>query len=284
MQGAVVHLSDTGVRIARSPDLPLEALLLGRPVAEAADLLPRLFNLCRMAQGTAARMALGLSSVDDPAAEVLRDHAAKLFVTLRQAFGLSPLGVPRLDRAALFGPAGTLPHSLADLDLWTSTDLPSAELARQIARRFVPGQAVTRALPPPPSPLGDGPFENSAAGRQAHHPLLRAVEAQSGRGPIWRYLGLLADAEAAFAGALPPPRMEGDIAVVQAARGAYAVRISQSGGRVTGLDRRTPTDHLLATGGALEQALNGCDPTLAPLVIALHDPCVPVTVGEAEHA
>jgi hypothetical protein len=34
----------------------------------------------------------------------------------------------------------------------------------------------------------------------------------------------------------------------------------------------------------LQAALTGCDPMLAPLVVALHDPFVPVTVQEAEHA
>jgi hypothetical protein len=284
MQEAVVHLSVAGVRITRSPDLPLEALLLGRPVAEAAALLPRLFNLCRMAQGTAARMALGLPVVEDTIAEVLRDHAVKIFVTLRRVFGMTPLPLPALTANTLFGPPGVLPTSPGDLADWMQAELPTAELARQIAARFRRGQAIIRALPPPPDPLAEGAFENSPAARQADHPVLRAVEARDGRGPMWRYLGLLADAETALAGHLPAPRMQGDTAVVQAARGAYALRITRSGGLVTGLVRRTPTDHILAPGGALEQALTGVDPALAPLVVALHDPCVPVTVREATHA
>jgi len=284
MQGAVVQLTAAGPRIRRSADLPLEALLLGRPVAEAAALLPRLFNMCRVAQGSAARMALGLPVLEDPAAEVLRDHAARLFVSLRLAFGLAPLPLPGLTPQTLFGPAGALPQTLTDLTDWLQTDLPTAALGRSIAGLFAPGVATTRPLPLPPAPLTPGAFENSAAARQAGHPLLRALAARDGCGPLWRYLGLLADSGAALAGALPPPRMHGDTAAVQAARGTYALRITQAGGLVTGLARRTPTDHILAPGGALEQALTGLPPALAPQVIALHDPCVPITVQEAQHA
>lgn len=285
MQGAVVHLAGTGARITRSADLPLEALLIGRPVEEAAELLPRLFNLCRMAQGTAARLALGLAGAEgDPTAEILHDHAAKIFVTLRRSFGLPPVSVPAsLTPQGLFGPAGVLPDTLTGLQDWLRADLPAAALARQIVARFAKGVACAPALPEAPTPLARGAYENSAALRQADLPLMRAIERQ-GRGPLWRYMGMLADAGEALAGRLPPPQVHGDLAVVQAARGAYALRITQAQGRVTGLQRQTPTDHILAQGGALEQALSGLEPALAPLVIALHDPCVPVTVQETLHA
>jgi hypothetical protein len=85
-------------------------------------------------------------------------------------------------------------------------------------------------------------------------------------------------------GRITPPHLQNGVAVVQASRGTYALRITQSAGLVTGLMRRTPTDHMLATGGALEQALSHLHPALAPMVLALHDPCVPVTVQEVQHA
>jgi hypothetical protein len=284
MQGAEVTWAAGRARITRQADLPLGALLLGRPVADAATLLPRLFNICRMAQGAAACLAMGLPVTTDPAAEVLRDHAVKLFITLRVSFDLPPLPLPRLTAAALFGPGETLPQSLMDYQTWQTADLPAAALARDIARRFAPQTATCAALPTPPDPLAEGAFENSPAGRQSGHPLLRAIEAHTGRGPLWRYLGLLADAEAALKGQLPAPALQGQTAVVQAARGAYALRITHSSGLVTSLSRRTPTDHLLAPAGALEQALSGAQPSLAPLIIALHDPCVPVTIREAQRA
>ncbi len=97
----------------------------------------------------------------------------------------------------------------------------------------------------------------------------------------------MADLEAAVTGHLPAPRLRGGVAVVPAARGAYALRLTTAGGMVTGFARRTPTDHMLARGGALMQALATLPPGLrgrAGQIVALHDPCVPVTVREASHA
>lgn len=297
MQGAVIHLTARGAQILPAPALPLETLLRGRPVAEAAQMLPRLFNLCREAQGLAARLALGLTPTApdaDPGApapntalrgEILRDHGAKLLVTLRRSFDLAPLPLQALTPALLFGAAGRMPQNLADLAQWQATDLPAAALLREITTLFAPHSATTRALPPPEAdPLAEGAHENSPAGRQAAHPLLQAVAATRGRGPLWRALGILADAEAALADRLPPPRLCGPTALVPAARGSYALRIDQAGGKVTGLTRRTPTDHILAPGGALQQALSRVHPSLAPRVLALHDPCVPVTLQEVIHA
>lgn len=270
-------------RLGRQPGPDLAALVIGRPVEEVAALLPRLFNLCRMAQSTAACMALGLPSEGNPGAEVIRDHLARIFVTLRRAFGMGPL---RPDVAGAFGPGG-LPRDRAGLTAWLVADLPAGELARAVVQSFPPRLAVSRPLPAP-SGAQTGAFENSPAGRQASHPLLRAIEADQGRGPLWRYLGMLADLEAALAGQLPAPRRLPDgTAIVQAARGAYALRLDQSDGRVTTMLRVTPTDHQLAPGGALEQALAGLPASRADLalrLVALHDPCIPVTLAEPCHA
>ncbi|GGH43305.1 hydrogenase expression/formation protein HupK [Frigidibacter albus] len=274
----------TGWRIDRQPGPDLAALVIGRPVEEVAALLPRLYNLCRMAQSTAACLALGLPCEGDPGAEVIRDHLARIFVTLRRAFGMAPL---RPDVAGVFGPAGHLPRNVGELSGWLTSDLPAAELARAVVQSFSAGMAVCRPLPAPQG-TQTGAFENSPAGRQAAHPLLRAIEADQGRSPLWRYLGMLADLEAALAGQLPAPRcLPGGTAIVQAARGAYALRLDQSDGRVTTMLRVTPTDHQLAPGGALEQALAGLPaqrPDLALRLIALHDPCIPVTLAEPCHA
>jgi len=267
--------------------LPVEALVLGRPVAEVADLLPRLFNLCRAAQGMAAKLSLGLPVglpaglpvAEDPGTEVIRDHVLKLCVTLPRAFSLP--GLPILqDPATLLGPHG-LPDDPADLHG------PASALARLIASTFPPGTATCPELPPPSDPLAAGAFENSAAGRQCGHPLLRRIEKTHGRGPLWRYAGLLADLEAAIDGRLPAPVVTDGTATVPAARGTYALRITAAHGLVTGLIRRTPTDHLLAPGGALLRSLASLPPALhhlAPQVIALHDPCIPVRVREAQDA
>ena len=72
-----------------------------------------------------------------------------------------------------------------------------------------------------------------------------------------------------------------------AARGQYAVRIGTQGGVVATFDRITPTDHLLAEGGALDRAL-GCLPAvkagLGPLLLDILDPCSPVRLKEVGHA
>jgi len=276
---ARISLGTGGWRIDRRPGPDLAALLTGRPVDEVAALLPRLFNLCRMAQTTAARMALGLEHQPDTGAEVVQDHLARICVTLRRAFDLSPL------RPGPAGAPGALPRSLPDLAGWLASPLPAAELGRALARSFPAGVGVTAALPLPKGAEA-GAFENSPAGRQAGHPLLRAVEAEQGRSPLWRYLGLLADLAAAHA--LPAPqRLADGTAVVQAARGAYALRLRQAGGVVTGVLRITPTDDQLAPGGALALALAhipGDRVDLVEKLVALHDPCIGVTVAEVQHA
>lgn len=281
LAAARIGFETDGPVLRPGPGLPVEAMLLGKPVAEAADLLPRLFNLCRVAQGMAARLSLGLPATGDLRAEVIRDHLLKLCLLLPRSLGLAALPLPA-DPAPLLGSRG-LPAD-GDPAGW---DSPLAPLARRIRASFAPGEACSDHLLPPPGPLAEGAFENSAAGRQAGHPALKAVEATHGRGPLWRFFGLLADLEAALQGRLPAPTAAGGIACVPAARGAYGLRIAQAGGIVTGLVRRTPTDHLLAPGGALIRSLATLPVpkrALAPLVVALHDPCIPVTVDEAQDA
>jgi len=169
---AQILAGSAGWRIDRQPGPDLAALVIGRPVEEVAALLPRLFNLCRMAQSTAACLALGLPSEGNPGAEVIRDHLARIFVTLRRAFGMAPM---RPDVAGVFGP-GCLPRNPGELTAWLAADLPAADLARAVAHSFPAGMAVCRPLPASQG-AQTGALENSPAGRQAAHPLLRAVEA-----------------------------------------------------------------------------------------------------------
>ena len=74
LSAASITFGPNGPTLTAAAPLPVEALVLGRPVAEAAELLPRLFNLCRMAQGLAAKLALGLPATEDPGTEIIRDH------------------------------------------------------------------------------------------------------------------------------------------------------------------------------------------------------------------
>lgn len=307
LSAATVTLGPQPTLTAAAP-LPVEALLLGKPVAEAADLLPRLFNLCRAAQGMAAKLSLGLPVTEDPTAEIIRDHVLKLCITLPRAFGLplipipSPQGRGEVEEHAPrevtslppgrggMGRGGSAADLLGPNGLATAPadiDGPLAPLFRHVAKTFPPDIATCPRLPAPQDPLAEGAYENSAAGRQSGHPLLRRIEQTHGRGPLWRLAGLMADLDAALSDRLPAPTVTDGTATVPAARGTYALRITQRDGLVTGLTRRTPTDHLLAPGGALLQSLASLPKPLhhlAPQVVALHDPCIPVTVREAANA
>lgn len=280
-----------GYRVIRPAELPLGALVLGHPVGEVAKMLPRLFNLCRVAQATAVRLSLGLQMDVDAkalAAEVLRDHLLRLSVILPPLLGLPARGIAGDPLLVLYGPRRGLPVDLIGLRAWLSAGEGVAPVVSAVAQAFGPGEAAADL------PYVDGvtalsvvAVENSAAGRQATHPLLRSVAARQGRGPLWRVLGMLADAEAAVAGRLPAPMVAGGVARVAAARGSYALRLCQVGGMVTRIDRVTPTDHLLAPGGALDCALAALPVAkrhLAPLVVALHDPCMAVKVEGMRHA
>jgi hypothetical protein len=277
-------------------DLPnppaLGALLHGKSPAQAAELLPRLFNLCSAAQGMAARLSLGLPAAPDAqeslAREVLRDHLLALFITLPRAAGLPALPLPQGWQkspdiaSALWG--GPRPVLLAQ---WLASTHGLAPLVARISARFGQ-QAQVDPLPFATAENADSmvPLENSPAARHAGNALLRQAETLAGRGPLWRLLGRILDAEAAARSALPAPAMRADgMALVPAARGVYALRLDTDQGRITRICRITPTDHMLAPGGSLRRALSALDqPALAPLLVALHDPCLPVKLPEVGHA
>lgn len=297
-------------RIVPPAPAPVAAMMIGRPAVEVADLMPRLFNLCGQAQGLAARLALGLpcgaEAAGDPAAdtagtvavaaaaarearrEILRDHLAMLCLHWPRALGLAPQPLPAdwaaggaaLSRWIWGGPP---PPSLAG---WLTEGRGVAPLLSAIAARFDPGDAVAD-LPPLTDPMSLKAQENSPAGRVSDAPLMQAAEAAFGRGPLWRALGRVVDlarlAEAAPRAALIAP----GVALVDAARGSYALSLAVQDGRVTALTRVTPTDHLLAPGGVLELALARLPATRsdrAALLVDILDPCVPVLLREAENA
>lgn len=281
-------------RLHRPADLPVAALVQGRPAAEVADLLPRLFSICREAQGLAVRLALGLPAGPQAGvtvlAEVRRDHLLKLCLHWPALLGLPALGLPPGGLSGDPGPhllAGTeLPCSAADLANWLDEKAGVAPLFAALDRAFAPGESVADLpLVTPATAHSAGAQENSAAARQAGHPFLRAVEARRGRGPSWRAAACLVEC---VEPALPLPVLLADgTAVVPAARGLYAVRAEVAAGRVTALTRRTPTDHLTAPDGALEQALARLPAgksALIPLVVDILSPCLPVSIREAADA
>ncbi|MFD2173763.1 HupK protein [Rhodobacter lacus] len=271
------------VEITPPDPMPLARMLLGRPTVEVAELLPRLFNLCGAAQGQAARLALGLPAPALPAQhEILRDHLAKLCLIWPKHLGLPPRPLPAAWAEGgvalqdwLWG--GALPERLTT---FIASGAGVAPLLAELAKHFSPGEAVAD-LPALTNPMALTAQENSPAGRVAEAALMTQAEALWGRGPLWRALGRMIDLHRLAAAPYPPELRPDGTAVVAAARGAYALSAHAEAGRVTALTRVTPTDHLLAPGGALELSLATLPAEkadLAALVVDILDPCVPVAL------
>lgn len=288
--GLIITRGAGGLAMSRPAPLPIALMLQGRPVAEALDLLPRIFNLCRAAQAMALRLALGLGAGDTTAlrAEIRREHLAKLWLIWPGLLGLPPQPL-RADAwadvwADVWG--GAVPDDLAG---WLGAGRGAGPLLAAIARAFAPGEACARLpLVTPQSAFSAGPQENSVAARQAAHPLMRQAEHRFGRGPLWQALARVIEADALAKGDLPAITvLPCGTAIVPAARGAYAIRAEACEGMLTRFERRTPTDHLCAPGGGLEQALTALPlekHPLAPLVVDILSPCVPVAFREVADA
>lgn len=295
--GLTLVLREDEVDIRRGVALPVEAMMLGHPVDEALALLPRLFNLCGHAQGLAFRLSLGSPVGDAPdlRREILRDHVAKLCLSWPALLGLPPMPLPsgwqaggEAARHLLLGPSDC-PTDLAGLADWLSRGEGVAPVIRAIADELG-GVHLTRplALTTPETALADHAQENSVAARRSADPMVAAAERHWGRGPVWHAVARLADALAVVRGDLPDPvRLADGTAVVPAARGSYALRARAAAGRITAFERRTPTDHLVAPGGALEGLLAAMGKSVASQVRLLSDildPCVTVQVQEGSHA
>ena len=269
--------------------LPVARLVLGQPAAEVAETLPRIFNLCRAAQSTAVRLALGLptsSASDDLANEIRREHLLRLCLIWPQRFDLAPVPMQADDlHSHLFGKG--LPDDVHQLTDFADSDAGLAPLLAAVMTRFAPQTAVANGLPVPTdqSLFSSSPLENSTAARQMAHPLMRDIERHYGRGPLWRVVGRALDLVALLRrGWRPEARVLPDGCVtVPAARGTYAVRATVRDGRVMEFARMTPTDHLLAKNGVMDQTLASlppCDQDQAQAIIDVLDPCAPLTLKE----
>lgn len=284
----------------REPDLPVERLLLGKTVEEAAALLPRLFNLCREAQSACTRLAFGLPA--DPAQgtvsrEILRDHLLKIHVTWPGHYGFPPDPLPADWAAggaslaqALFGAPRGMPATPADFLDFLKGGTPLARILARIDASFARGEADTGWLPSLTSKTAflREAAENSVAGRHAFHPVMRWIAETRGHGPLWRATARGYDIAACLADRLPVPRTPAPgSAIVAATRGSYAVTARVAEGRVTAFARVTPTDHLLAQGGILERTLAALPADRAghaPLILDILDPCTPVRLTEVSRA
>ena len=286
------------LRADSGPRLPVARMVIGRSVGEAAALLPRLFALCRAAQGAAVAAALGQpADVDGIRQEVIRDHLMKFHLGLPRLMQMPAVRLPddwQTDRAAVaqavFGPAGRAPDSAGALAAFLVSGHGVAPVLARLASLFAPGEAVAEGLPAVSARTiwGKAPVENSVAARHVAHPALTGLAQRHGRGPLWRAAARLYDIEAALTGSLPPAQapVPGE-GLVPAARGAYAMRIGTSDGVVTHFARVTPTDSLLAEGGVLERSLATLPADralLGGLLLEVLDPCSPVKLVQPEAA
>lgn len=297
----MLHTAPSAFRVDPAPHVPISALAQGKPCAEVAELLPRLFNLCRTAQEIAGRRAMGLPSTEDTNAlrrEIIRDHVLKLSLVLPGHFGQAPPVLPAgwqegsaPLRQALFGPSGDLPHTSDDLEGYLSGGSSLGGLWRRVKEMFPKGEAVSGPLPEVDDRTACDPkaaVENSSALRVACHPFVAGVEAQFGRGPLWRVIARSYDLEAQLNEwplAIRSPRP--GTAHVPATRGLYTVQVEVAEGRVRALSRVTPTDHLCAPGGMLARTLATLPAHrggLVPLLMDIMDPCTPLRVREVSDA
>lgn len=281
--------------------MPVTSLVTGKSREAVAELMPRLFNLCREAQGAAVRLALGLPGASDATAlrqEILRDHVLRLSVVLPGHFGQSAPPLPRgwqsgglPLRKVLFGRTARLPETPYDYKSYLAAGDGIAGLWSRLADMFAKGEAASSLLPfVTPSTALDATacVENSCALRVARHPVLAHLEETQGRGPLWRVVARSYDLQAVLDGVPLLSLTSGaGTAHVPATRGLYSVNATAENETVTAFTRVTPTDHLRAKGGVLDQTLARLPVTragLAPLVLDILDPCSPIRIKEVADA
>lgn len=270
------------------------ARLVGRPVEEAATLVPLVYAVCAATQEAATRCACGLPAPAGLGARVvrdaLRDHLIHLHVALPEALGCpgDPLAVREGLTAHLAGDArgaladaafapGEEPASLADLRAWALARFgaPAAALRRllhgwdpawgRVALPLVPARLDLARLDPARLDLDratlDGrAAEPGAAASHAAHPLLVDIAERLGPGPVWRTAARLI--AAGRLAAEPDPeragaarRMGEGAAAALSARGALWVRAARDGDRLAAFARLAPTDLVLHPNGLLARAL-----------------------------
>lgn len=282
------------LRARPAPVLPVADMVVGQTPEDAAALLPRLFNLCRVAQGIAACAAFGLPLPDgwqrDLRREIIKEHVLKLCLKWPGVLGLPQITLPSdwttnetSLRSALFG-ANDVPQTHGAFQVFLISEAPVASILRAITALFPDriGSRSTLDVATPANCLCMEAKENAVPSRHANHPVLKGIEAEHGRGPLWTAVGVLYDLDACVNHTLPSAVVASGFACVPAARGLYAVQACVENNKVTAFKRVTPTDHLLARDGALDQSLARL-PTdkasvLAPILLSILDPCFPVAL------
>lgn len=252
-------LASNGIEVVLPPALPIDKMIIGKPVDDAIELLPRVFNLCKASQSIAIRLACGRqieqADIDALETDIAREHQLRLEVLLPAKLGLPPCkpvhieGVMSLDQACR-----------------------KSTLLAAIREQFEPFEAS----------VSPDTVENSVAGRQEKSALMLEAENRFGRGPLWRITARFCELSTMN---LPMPRQKNGWCIVPAARGDYRVRATVINDKITAFERHTPTDDLLQESGVLAQTLNSLKSTqMAELVIDILDPCIPLQPRQVCHA
>ncbi|MGH1416977.1 MAG: hydrogenase expression/formation protein HupK [Pelagimonas sp.] len=283
--------------------LPIAEMVVGLEANDVADLLPRVFNLCRAAQSLAARAAMGLPlathAAEDLRRDILRDHVVKVCLKWPPALGLAPIALPQgwLDdlsqmREVLFGPQRAMPRTAQAFWAFISeAEGGLGPVLGAVKAAFDPHVACTQVLPlaRPETVMARFPQENTVAARHARHPVMKAIAQDYGRGPLWRATAIALDMESCVNETLPAwTKRPDEVVVVPAARGLYAIEVRVEQGRIKRFRRVTPTDHLLVSGGVLDQSLASLDRPvdhpLMTLLLDILDPCIPLELREVGYA
>jgi hypothetical protein len=304
------------VAIAAPSPLPVAEVLIGRPAGEVARLAPLIWNICAAAQGAAVRSALGLT-VDADAeakvrAETLREHVVKLCMVWptvmgeaagREALALTARALTDPEAAAslaaaIVRPLDQVPGDWDALAAWMEAgETAPARAFAAVRRGFDPSWGrADLPLFDPAEPFvweratqGGQAVENGPACRLGAAPLLASVEAEVGRGMLWRMAARLVEVDTLLRGGGPAVLAAPGIA--NAARGAMLVEAEAGQGGVTAFRRLSPTDFALAEGGVLATALATlpAEPSAplraaAQMVIETVDPCIATELDVREDA
>jgi len=286
--------------------------VIGRSPAEAASLLPRVFNLCGAAHASAATAALGLPEDGEDAAarrqmaqqERLRDHAVAVLHDWPALLGLEAdrvalrrLGSGRdrraLRRDLLAGVTDLAQATPAGLEDWLDHGAsPAARLMRRLRRRVEPGwgrvELARPELPDILAALEDGtsraPRETTIADGWRAAPLIAALLAREGTSLFLRFTARLLDLLACLDDE-PEPAENREappgIGLARAARGLLVHRARIERGVVADYRVLAPSAWNLAPDGLLARMLATLPagretPMLARIAVASVNPCVPV--------
>ncbi|WP_454915106.1 nickel-dependent hydrogenase large subunit [Xanthobacter sediminis] len=282
--------------------------LEGRPVDEAARLVPRIFNLCGAAHGFAAARALGLNSAADAGAmarESVRDHALAILHGWPSLLDGTP------DRAALralaqAGPEAALALAVAlvggrlagrdfggltraELSVWLCAgETATARILSRLRREIDPAEGraglpeltavdLVHALADGPERTGGAPQnalplrETGALGRVAGTPLFATLIADEGPSLFVRLLARLADLIALLAvPTLARPDAPAGMGLADAARGLLGHQARVENGHVSRYRILSPSAWNLAPGGLLERAVAALDPASPQAPVLAH--------------